>query len=207
MPLPEGVSPYGRHKRRGKDGSRQASVCFAYQAVGTIGGSYKTHTPSLQGWEKDGDKPAATFNFKIMRITVLNREQAENANFDDKTFVISIYTPGDTKPKINAKHVAYFKFHDLSDENLDGKKLGETVIHLFSSMQAKKMYSEIKKYAPIVDTIVVHCDAGISRSAGVAVFLESFLNNRAMDKTYPLYNKHVYLKLLEARINEMSELR
>lgn len=49
-----------------------------------------------------------------------------------------------------------------------------------------------------VDTFLIHCDAGMSRSPGIAVALDEIYNENNKPFT-PLYNKFVYKTIINFR--------
>jgi predicted protein tyrosine phosphatase len=105
---------------------------------------------------------------KQMRIIVSKREKISSDinSINDLTQVrvISITDPGSTKIElpISEHRVIRKQFHDLED-NYPGK---EPHILLFNNTIAK----EIVDFLEIIngDTVIVHCEAGISRSPAIA---------------------------------------
>lgn len=73
------------------------------------------------------------------------------------------YEREDLKISKLCKDVLYLHFHDTDHEN-------EGLI-LFSRDQAKEILEFYHKYKNKSDNIIIHCTAGISRSAGVAAAL------------------------------------
>ena len=74
------------------------------------------------------------------------------------------------------------KFNDTDSKELTDFGINET--------EAKKICDFVNKYKniPIIDKIIVHCEAGQSRSAGVAAAIMKYLNN---DDT-PIFNNNRY---------------
>ena len=113
--------------------------------------------------------------------------------------IISIVTyEGDLKEKIritetnNVKDILYLEFSDVEEDN---SKL------CMQDSDAEQIVSFINKWYGIVDTIIVHCEGGISRSAGVCAAIMRV--KEGSDK--PVFrnkNKHpnmtCYLKTLKA---------
>lgn len=77
------------------------------------------------------------------------------------------------------KDVARFKFHDI-DEPIDDYVCMD--IH-----QAYRMSQFIKEYEDKL--IVIHCTAGLSRSAGVAMAIKCWARE---SHNFPFANRHVY---------------
>ena len=73
---------------------------------------------------------------------------------------------------------------------------------IFDEKEAKRIWYWVKQYLKDVDMIIVNCEAGISRSAGVAAALSKVLNG---DDSYYFKNYSpnmlVYRKLLEEHCN------
>lgn len=99
-----------------------------------------------------------------MRILVCNREIAENIEIPERHIMISISGPGDlAKLPENPRRMDLLRleFYDLSSP-LEGYQI-------FTEDMAAKVWRFVKQYA--VDKnilIVVHCDAGLSRSPAIA---------------------------------------
>lgn len=82
---------------------------------------------------------------------------------------------------INRLDVLNLKFSDLD------KPIGD--YKLFSENDAKEIIQFVEKYFDKVDFFLVHCHAGISRSAGCAAALSKIYNNT--DKFYFESGKYV----------------
>ena len=83
------------------------------------------------------------------------------------SIIISITTyDGDLKEKIiktknnNVKDILYLSFCDLNME--------DNPEYCMQDSDAKKVAKFVNKWYDNIDTIIVHCEGGISRSAGVA---------------------------------------
>jgi predicted protein tyrosine phosphatase len=97
--------------------------------------------------------------------------------------VISIHTPGSERPVFpndpNRVNTLYLQFHD---EVAPNTRHTETI--LMSEEQAQEVVKFVKHYVvndlnsslPKIDLIMIHCEAGVSRSAGVASGLSYWLN-------------------------------
>ena len=95
--------------------------------------------------------------------------------------IVSFFTPGDSPPDIvqneNTKQIIQFAFDDL--DRIPGpatqKALGMPV--LFGDEEAKKIAERVQFWRDKgIKTVVCHCDAGISRSAGAAAAMAKFYN-------------------------------
>jgi len=147
-----------------------------------------------------------------MKIKILNKNEFDNImlyhnitddNVQDKTdiFFISI---NDT---CNSKKLPYFKsnhdnvliqyFDDVEKDVIDNNK-NEILAKAFTEEQAIEMFKFIEKNKD-KKTCLIHCVAGISRSAAIGVFLSDYTNGNYFElkenHPYILPSKHV-LKLM-----------
>lgn len=108
----------------------------------------------------------------------------------DPHYIISIGENGDHwKLKHPHKSVLRLEFHDIS-EFLEDRYI------LFSSAQAIEIINWIESISAN-ETIIVHCEAGISRSAAVAKFIIDTYNytlepDRFCIPDFSLMNTYVY---------------
>ncbi len=101
-----------------------------------------------------------------MQIEAINRTQAEQIIFSDDTLIISISNINQPIPKINANNILFLNFDDEEKPNLNA----------MTELDAKKIVDTVKLYKDKINKIIVHCGAGVSRSAGVAAALGGWLN-------------------------------
>jgi len=138
-----------------------------------------------------------------MKISVFNRETLTNPKFkppEHKHAIISISTPKDTWPTfpwVTKKTVAQIamKFHDFDPKRWNSPSIGG-----MNEKQAREMADFAKGMKGLgVEEILVHCDAGISRSAGTAAALSLFFNGNDgnFHKTH-VPNIHVKSLILRA---------
>jgi len=127
-----------------------------------------------------------------MNIRILSRTKAVKLSYTDFTndkVIISIKDPWAEKAHFNSgnssiKEVLYLSFYDISEETKD-------IFGGYSSMSpddALKIAHFINKWKDKVDTIWVHCEVGVSRSAGIAMAIMEYLN---MDLT-PIFENPTY---------------
>lgn len=92
-------------------------------------------------------------------------------------------------------HAVRVQFWDIDQSFKDG----ETTYEPMSKEDAKKILDFIEKLPPEVDTIVVHCFAGASRSAAIAKFLMERVYDMPEEATRvsQAYNRYVYTRLLD----------
>lgn len=149
-----------------------------------------------------------------MKVEVMNRSTAEARSeierHEDK-IVISIYTPTDTPAAIDRNNptiidVLQLAFVDSDDTDKD--RFDWTWI--FSYQQAYKIFKFIEKWKDKVDRIWIHCDGGVSRSAGVgAAILKAYTNDDSQIFGNPNYypNMLVYRRTLKVLTDELSKIR
>lgn len=125
---------------------------------------------------------------KILDIVVLSRLWFEQQELFTGDCVISIASPGCEHPRLNT-FVPRLNMHieDITDDLL----VENTLIRCIDKSEAKVIVDWFEEIYPWCDRLVVHCDAGISRSAGVAVGLSRFFpvgsENELRDK-FPYFN-------------------
>ena len=134
-----------------------------------------------------------------LNIIVCNRDKAESHKFHFPHLLISISAPND-KPKLpkNKNRIATLslEFHDF-DRQYDGFKL-------FSKEDALNVFEFLKQNKDIKN-IVIHCDAGISRSPAIAAALAKIFNgddSKYFEKYLP--NMLVYKTMIDVwwKLNE-----
>lgn len=118
------------------------------------------------------------------------------------TAVISITTPGDAPADLPedpdiVRGVLRLQFHDLNEDVEDFKAM--------TPEQAKEVVEFLLNLPPVA-CVLVHCDAGISRSAGVAAAISRALygGDSYFFINY-LPNRRCYKLVLEAFL-EMTDL-
>ena len=137
---------------------------------------------------------------KIKSVTFVSRAVAKKTHPKSNSALISIFTPGDTPPYLHWRSewrfISSFMFFD--SEAYEDQKYYPGI----SMTEAETMFLWIKNVVEEkeVEHIVVHCDAGVSRSAGVALFIaERYGLN--FPKGYSHFNKMVYRSLKEVEFN------
>lgn len=141
-----------------------------------------------------------------MNILVWNREQAiaQVKDLTPPAAVISISTVGDELPDFKIEklgiEVLFLSFDDVEDDDKF-----YTPISDIDALNIKDFIEENKD----VETLVVHCDAGVSRSAAVAAAVGKYLFNDDMfifGRPRFCPNRTVYRKVLKAFYDrELSE--
>lgn len=105
----------------------------------------------------------------IKHVTVCDRNQATGVTHNKPWAVISIHNPGMDKVEFecpNNKGVLYLEFDDV-----DKVKEGAVA---FTIADARKVWDFIQNLGDI-DTLLIHCLMGLSRSPGVAAAIDKVL--------------------------------
>ena len=134
----------------------------------------------------------------MTKISIYSRKQVETLLPSDNSILISIADPGRRHPKVPKGWTSLrLSFHDLDEVRSEGDIL-------VSEMDATLMLEFVEATRP--KEIVVNCEAGISRSGGVAVALEEILNeNKQAFKKYPNHNRRVTSTILQVWHREFKE--
>lgn len=146
-----------------------------------------------------------------MKVNVMYRAQCLAAalgygpeydaeNIDEPTLIISISSTDDKLPHImdeadneNIRHIEYLQFDDIDTaENIHG-------LIPMSDEDAGRIVNAFLQYVDGVSQIIVHCDAGYSRSPAVAAALTKALGKSDEEFFGHDYciNKHVYTTFLK----------
>lgn len=138
-----------------------------------------------------------------MKVTVRSREGAIVYPYDPNTILISIESPLATYSREIPDHPNIvekltLKFHDIEEvlKDTDGN-----VYNPMSVEQAHEIVEFVGKHYNNIENIVVHCDAGISRSSGVAgAILKHYFGDDSQIFDNPRYmpNMHCYRLVLDA---------
>jgi len=143
-----------------------------------------------------------------MKFLTLNRDMVKNYITDKKHILIQIYCHDDyAEPTIELwtrLDTLQLQFDDWNVEQKikiearyeNSQKMKDMIY--FNENHAKKIIKFVEKYLDKIELIVVQCDAGISRSAGVAAALSKCINNddKYFFKNY-LPNSLVYSTILK----------
>lgn len=142
----------------------------------------------------------------MKEILVMNREKARKYSYEAHThssIIVSITDPESERNRFcnrydnRIRRILHIQFDDIDTEK-DG-------YYPISDDDAIKITEFVKRYADCVDRIIVHCEAGVSRSAGCAAALMKYYfgNDFAIfDNPYYKPNSLVYKKVLTRMFNE-----
>lgn len=136
----------------------------------------------------------------MIKIFVWPEIAMKESTIDFKdNLVISITSPGSKHVKIIGTNVHKFHFHDVREplELMDGstmmpmsKEIAESIAELAINNRDKRV-------------LMINCEAGISRSPGVAIGIARHLkcdpNENELKNQFPCFNMHV-AKLVEEAI-------
>lgn len=136
-----------------------------------------------------------------MKFIVTDREGIEKGVLVDSSYVvISIHDPNTRPPHVRKqaglRDTLVLTFDDA--EELPSTALPDEIV-LMSEQQAEQVREFVARYRGKVGTVVVHCEAGMSRSPAIAAAL-----CRVFERTDELYwreyhpNRHVYRMILQA---------
>ena len=154
---------------------------------------------------------------KIPKIIALSRKEIESSQSLVSNIIISIRSPGSRRAIIGDNcplDVLWLEFNDVDDQGrvwtLHGYEVKET--KLFSEKEAKEVFEFVNKYKNQVELIICQCEAGISRSSGMAAALCTILGDTEQDSEFWIGqnrykpNAHVYRTMLEAANMSLSNV-
>lgn len=130
----------------------------------------------------------------LKEVMFVNQAIAEQTTGKTNWIVISVTQPSEPDVRLNPgwRAVLRLRFHDTDDE--------DSVLTVFSLVQACAVVAFVAEHATQVEGILVHCHAGVSRSAAIAKFIgESYGIDEFVKKHagYVRHNKLVYRRLFE----------
>ena len=145
----------------------------------------------------------------MKKVIVLNRFQAQQLTEVDSSLtraIISISNWADDHPQFNTNNhsIAAIKYVEFLD--MDTDELGKYEPECFISKETARDIAEfVKEWWDRVDQIVVHCDGGVSRSAGCAAAILKYFTGDDFEifdnpNYYP--NMLVYRRVLNALMEE-----
>ncbi len=145
-------------------------------------------------------------------FSVIGVEQIRNLetiqSIDVPFVIVSIVSPEypeyDIPYNSKCKDILYLRFHDTDNEkNVKGSIYEVEELKVISDNDIKQLLEFADKHKDITDWIV-NCEAGMSRSAGVAMALSEIMNNTKTPHTYiqsnypiKFHNVDVKLKILK----------
>lgn len=141
----------------------------------------------------------------IKKVMFVGRHSVENCGSWPDFALISLGEPdsseGDPRIQDGWHDVLRLSFHDITPDTLDVAG----AYTLMTEDDAQKIVAFVKKVAPQVEGIIVHCRAGTSRSAAVAKWICGEYKI-PFNVKYRKYNDYVYrLMILAAAGSSDSE--
>jgi len=140
-----------------------------------------------------------------MRIKIFPLEEALKFVPENKTYAIRIFSTEQKPSKLivsqNYIHIAKYIFDEDSKESVERfeKRLGPVDLPttFFTEEIAKPMIGGYMKHQKNIETLLIHCVAGISRSGAIAkAFNDTFQleqdNSSFTDQNGNLFCPHIY---------------
>lgn len=143
---------------------------------------------------------------QIKRVTFLPRSKAAAIDPQAGEMLISIHDVSEAPLKASAAWagVLHVRCHDT-----DGQIMG---LEVYNVEQAQEVLNFVRKHGDSCQHLVVHCHAGQSRSAGMALMLAELLDVpcfkdsiQVSAHTYRTYNRVLYSTTLKAALNEPGD--
>jgi predicted protein tyrosine phosphatase len=124
-----------------------------------------------------------------MRFLTANRNDVKTLIADKTCALISITTSNGIHPDVMPGWGAIYRirFDDIDKPTLDFKLFNDEIAHGILDFVLGLQQT----------TVVVNCDAGVSRSTGVVLALERIFNKTNVGSTYQIHNRYVATKLLK----------
>lgn len=133
----------------------------------------------------------------MLKFIVKSRSEIENGFIPGgRSILISISDFGNIRPNCDGGYTdRLFMFFD----DTDGQDI---TLRTISKEDADKIVDFVQHYVygDEIDSVVVHCNAGVSRSAGCAAALAKIFigDDTPVIRNKPLYNRKVYTEVLNA---------
>jgi predicted protein tyrosine phosphatase len=133
----------------------------------------------------------------IPEFVVLSREDAEDYQPRSREICISISDPDAPPARVSSRFAAVLRlnFDDVTER-------GEPTDILFAEDHAREISDFLDKW-PSAERVVVHCNAGVSRSPGVALGLCDLRGwaTAALERSHPGWNRLVR-NVLAAKVKD-----
>ena len=136
-----------------------------------------------------------------MNFYVLSRQKAMNESYrlNEPTLIISITDPAlDLNSFADNKNIVAICRVQFDDVTKDNARPCDV---LMSTRDADKIKEYVISYMDKVETVIVHCEGGISRSAGVMAAIQRYItgdDSAIMNSSRYLPNDHCYRLMLKA---------
>lgn len=135
----------------------------------------------------------------VCRVVFVSRADAARYAPGPESVLISINNPDEAllEPQPGWREVLFLRMHDV-DTPAPG-------LQVFSTEQAQQVLALVSRHRKTAQEFVLHCQAGMSRSGGMAVFLSEYLGVPCFKAqapvtglSWPLYNRKVYRTMAQA---------
>lgn len=133
------------------------------------------------------------------RVVFVPRADAERYRPAPSSVLISINNPDEELlcPQPGWAEVLHLRMHDVDTPGAG--------LQVFSAEQAAQVLALVERHRSTAQEVVLHCQAGMSRSGGMALFLAEYLGlpcykaqTPVTGLSWPLYNRKVYSVLAHA---------
>lgn len=131
----------------------------------------------------------------VKRVKFVSRSQAESNLGNADCAVISISEPNSFLGLADLRE-GWFEVLRMEFDDVDPDTCRDLSNKFMTIHQAHVIAAFVDSVAPNVSSIMVHCKAGVSRSAAVAKWIAERYG-LPFDHHYKYYNQHVY-KLLDS---------
>lgn len=135
----------------------------------------------------------------LSKVIFMGRGDAEDAVANPKWTVTSIATPGRSAADLQEgwRGVLRLWFKDVESGFNPEMPIFQNKDHAFTDAQAAAIWAFMDEQAPHVEGLLVHCYAGVSRSAAVAKAVAARYR-LLFPAEYDSHNKFVFGKLMES---------
>ena len=141
----------------------------------------------------------------MINIKVLSKVAVEGQDFGRNAFVISIVSPGNEHPKFTSEFLLRCQFNDVREDLM----IDSGITSAMNKGMAEHIVDVAMEHRD-VETWIIHCEAGISRSPAVAIGLARYLKctptAKELERMFPCYNKHVESLVSTAARKEICEI-
>lgn len=136
-----------------------------------------------------------------VQFEIRSRLAAKNFTCDKPWAAISVSTRPECFPElstVNQVGLLQLGFWDISQpKTYDARLAGK----LFTKEQAKQVLDFANEMMPKIETMLVHCEMGLSRSPAIAAALENIFYGKGSEATY--FNKYIPNVLVYKTITEV----
>lgn len=146
----------------------------------------------------------------LKRLGFFSQALVEATKFDDSFAIISITNPASEAKIVGTNNILHLEFLDLDENDADEETIREGIA--FNNNHAEQIIEFIEKIQenPKINTLVVHCYVGVSRSAAVSLGVYHYLKEHNLlandfefqDHEQTYYANTLVVSTLQKFINE-----